>query len=112
VAHVRVHPSDAHARDLLQLAEPARSGVAFHPSALAVEKDQALGPPVDGAVNRARDGRWHRGEDDPGALAEHANDSVTVLFAEVFDVDPVASHRQEMYALTEMRQPEVDPEAC
>jgi hypothetical protein len=81
-----VRPGDPHASGIGQVPQAAGGSVAVHPGTAAVEQDRAAGPgadrPVDGAPNRG----WQRDQNDLGAFSAHAQDPVTVLFAEVGDV--------------------------
>lgn len=84
--HVRVHARDLHAGGGLQVSEPAGGGVAVHAGAAAVLQDRPAGTVADGALDRARDGRWHRHEHDLVAFADDPQHPVAVFFAEVGDV--------------------------
>jgi hypothetical protein len=87
-----MHPSDAYAGDVLQLAKATGCGVALHPSSFTVAQDRAFNSSRDSAVDRAGDSGWHWHEYDLGALAEDAGDAVAVFFAEVVDVQPGGFH--------------------
>jgi hypothetical protein len=62
-----------------EVAQAAGGGVPVHPLAAGVEQDRSGGPVADGRVDRAAD-RWRqRDEDGLVALAQDAQDAVTVL---------------------------------
>ena len=82
----RVRPADPHTRSLGEPPQAAGGGVAIHPGTATVEQDRAVGAGADGLVDGPADGWRQRDEDDLGALAAHAQDPVTVFFAEVGDV--------------------------
>ena len=84
--HVRVCPGDLDAGDAAQAPQPAGGGMAVHPGAAAVEQDRAAGPGADRLVDGPPDGCWRWDQDDLGAFAAHAQDSVAVFFAEAGDV--------------------------
>jgi hypothetical protein len=84
--HVRVHARDVHTGDGLQASQPAGAGVPVHAGAAAVEPDRPSDAVADCAVDRARDGGWHRYEHDLVALADDSQHWMAVLFTDVGDV--------------------------
>jgi hypothetical protein len=66
-------------------AQSAGGSVAVHPVAVSVEQNRAAGPISYGAVDRPTHSwrQWDEGK--LGALAQHTDDAVTVLFAEIVD---------------------------
>src|SRR6266540_3667102 len=60
--------------------------MAVHPHSAGVEQDCPERSVADGPVDGASHGGGERDEDDPGALAHHAQHAVAVSLAEVVDV--------------------------
>jgi len=69
-----------------QVAEAAGAGVPVHPGTAPVAQQRPVLAAVDGPVDGPPDRGRQRDEDDLGALADHAQDAVAVLLAEVGDV--------------------------
>src|SRR5450759_1469285 len=85
--HVRVHARQPNTGVLGEAAESSSCRVAVQPVALGVQEQRPFGAVCNGALNGPGDGRWKRDKDDLVALANHSQHAVTVLLAEVSDVE-------------------------
>nr|WP_024936266.1 hypothetical protein [Actinomadura madurae] len=85
--HARVHARQPDNRFGGESAQAPDGGVPIHPDPAGVEQDRSGRPVAGGVVDGSADCRWRRGQHDPGALADHAEDSLAVFLVQVVDVD-------------------------
>jgi hypothetical protein len=92
-----------HAGLLREMPQTARGRMPVHPGAAGIDQDRAARTRSDRPVDGTPDGRRQRDQDNLGALAAHAQHSVTVFLAEVGDVcsggleDPQAQQAEHGY---------------
>ena len=84
--HVRVQGRHPHPGRRSQDAQPSGGGMSVHPDTAGVQQDRTASAVADRLVQGSSDRGWQWDEDGLAAFAEDPYDAVTVLFAEVGDV--------------------------